>query len=211
MKIYVYLISDVDSAPQYVGISRDPTCRFYSHKKRGAWAHSVCIIEVVSASDRWQDRERFWIAYYKQWFELKNKNNGGTGCTMQSSETRAKIAASQRGKPLSPEHKAKLLQNKECQKGYKKPASQIEKMRISKTGVRPSEEARRRMSMAARGKKKPPRSPEHSLAISIAHTGRRLTEETKNKMRLAALGKPKSESHRASMVLAWRKRKGLCV
>lgn len=68
-------------------------------------------------------------------------------------------------------------------------------------------ETRARMSAAALGVKKAPRSAEHRAALSMALTGKTASEETRLKQRAAKLGKPLSAAHKTKIGLALRERK----
>lgn len=57
---YIYLVVDADNVPHYVGKSVNVKDRFNWHKSLGSWAYAVIILEEVLATDRWEDRERFW-------------------------------------------------------------------------------------------------------------------------------------------------------
>jgi len=84
------------------------------------------------------------------------------------------------------------------------------------SGLSPSEETRRKLSLALKNK---PKSIEHCLKVGIANKGKKLSQEhkqavskarlgtkyfaeTRLKMSLASKGKPKSESHRLNILMA---------
>lgn len=91
----------------------------------------------------------------------------------------------------------------------------------SPLGVKHSEETRRRMSEAQRGKSKSPehveavrksitglkKSPEHIEKIRQSRTGKKMTEEAKEKIRRHNLGKKMSPEAIAKTSAAWRGRK----
>ena len=56
------------------------------------------------------------------------------------------------------------------------------------TGVECKSETRARFSALHKGKKRPPRSPEHCAKISVANRGKHLTEETKETISIAMSG-----------------------
>jgi len=68
-------------------------------------------------------------------------------------------------------------------------------------------EARANLSKALKGKKKPPRSKQHSAAIAASNQGKRHSEETKLKMSLARKGKPKPEGHAEKIRKSWEIRR----
>jgi group I intron endonuclease len=71
-------------------------------------------------------------------------------------------------------------------------------------GRKASDETRHKLSEAA--KKRPPQSPESIEKGAAKRRGRPLSEEDRRHKSEAALGKPKSESHRASIRIAAKKR-----
>lgn len=62
-----------------------------------------------------------------------------------------------------------------------------------------SEEHRRKLGEAHRGKKYAPRSPEHCRKLSEVNTGKHPTEETRQKLRAAKIGRHLSEETRQKM------------
>ena len=40
---------------------------------------TMILLEIVSVNDSWIDRERYWIALYKQRYRLTNMTSGGEG------------------------------------------------------------------------------------------------------------------------------------
>lgn len=94
----------------------------------------------------------------------------------------------------------------------------------SNLGMQMSDETRRKMSEAAKGKKRGPMSveqkayfsalykgrnlsPETKAKMSASRTGRKFSDESKAKMSAAAKGRPKSEEHRAKLAAAQTGRK----
>lgn len=78
---FIYLIFDAEGTPCYVGKSEYPARRFREHRvqQHHDWAVSYLVVEMVEREDCWKDREEFWIAYYRQWYPLKNVSKGGRG------------------------------------------------------------------------------------------------------------------------------------
>jgi hypothetical protein len=72
-------------------------------------------------------------------------------------------------------------------KTYQRSANHNKKMSRSLTGIIFSEEHRKNISEANKGRKKGPMSDDSKLKKSIALTGRKKSTATKEKMRLAAL------------------------
>jgi hypothetical protein len=115
---------------RYVGMSKHPTERRYQHVcashltkscHKNHWIKSllskglrpeVFVIEEVPSS-RWQEAERFWIAYFRSiGANLTNSTIGGDGAGEMSAETRKKIGDSCRGKQrmFSETHRANLTE-----------------------------------------------------------------------------------------------------
>lgn len=59
-------------------------------------------------------------------------------------------------------------------------------------GVKRSDEVRAKLSAAARGRKKKPRTEQHRLALALANRGKTLSAETRAKISAATLGKKRS-------------------
>lgn len=109
-----------------------------------------------------------------------------TGKT-KSPETRAKLAAANRGKPFTPERCAAISAGK-----------------IGKKTGPASEQRRARIAAALTGKRL---SAEHRAAISRAHRGKTLTLSHREKVAAAHRGTKRSPEARAAMVAAWKLRK----
>lgn len=126
------------------------------------------IIEIEEVLDIGvlDDRERYWIAYYRSMgANLVNLTEGGDGAKEVTKETRAKLSAASKGKPKTPEHRAKIGA---ARRGIKRPPL--------------SEEWRTNISNGLKGEKNywygKHRSPETKLALSIANTGRFVGEKS---------------------------------
>ena len=129
--------------------------------------------------------------HYSKWckenFSGEKNPAYGKGGTFRgkkhSEETKRKIARSHTGKKFSVEH---------CRN-------------ISLAKKNPSDETRRKMSIASKGRKIV-RSPEYRKNISIRQTGRKLSEETKRKISLSHKGKTMSKEARMKMSISQKKR-----
>lgn len=125
-KIYIYGLRDpFTSEIRYVGKTVNLNRRYNSHisrcnesKRHSAnWIRSIIqagskpilfIIEETSL-ENWQDRETFWINYYRNLFDLTNITDGGKhDCVSRgrlgkknSPEHIAKCIASRTGKPIN--------------------------------------------------------------------------------------------------------------
>jgi len=106
-----------------------------------------------------------------------------------SDETRAKLSRAKMGVKLTLEHRVLLL------KIHNTPEVR-ERHRIAATGKKVSDDTKKKLSIINKGKKKPPRSPEHCAKISAWRTGRKFSTEVRAKMSSDRMGKPWSESRR---------------
>lgn len=159
-QVFIYLLFD-ENGPRYVGKTVCTKVRRKEHEKTKPWLVELLVIEVVPAGEDWQARERFWISYYRQWFDLDNKNPGGNGPGVGhpvSEETKLKIGAANSValKGRVPLHF----------KGIKHTADHIAKLPQNQPGYAPSSEAVRARADGNLGKK---RSPEARLRMSLAH------------------------------------------
>ena len=129
-----------------------------------------------------------------------------------SDVTRQKISAARKGKPSpkkgKPANYSKEVLQKisDTHKGKVLPTARVEALRKHNTGTKRSDETRMKISLAGRGKRKPPLSDEHKLKISEAsrgvpkpwkkgrepwNKGSDHTKETIEKIRAKALSQPK--------------------
>jgi hypothetical protein len=101
--IAIYLVLDDAERPRYVGRSVRPRVRIMEHARRHVWAHSLRILEWVPLGVRWQERERYWIRYYRRFSQLENVNDGGGACIVKSEETKRRFREKMTGRRHSPE------------------------------------------------------------------------------------------------------------
>lgn len=115
-----------------------------------------------------------------------------------------------RGKPLSPEHRAKIGAQSRGKKpglGHKHSPEAIAKMSASKLGnkhalgVVKTAETRAKLSAAFTGR---PLSEECKAKLSLAMTGRRASAETRKKLSLARIGKKRS-AESVEKTAAWHR------
>jgi hypothetical protein len=102
------VLTDHDGCVRYVGKTVSPRSRFSRHHATRAWLALCLIIEWVPPNERWQEREKFWIAYYRRWYDLENQSPGGEDWIIATPEIRAKISNALKGRPKSREHRRKL-------------------------------------------------------------------------------------------------------
>ena len=126
--VYIYSLKDPrDYQIKYIGKTVDIDKRYkqhienYTNQKslKSSWVLSILrsgllpIIEIVEICDesKWQEREQYWIRYYKELgFDLKNMTNGGDGNTglKMSDASKEKIRFANLGKKSSKEKIAKI-------------------------------------------------------------------------------------------------------
>lgn len=120
MEVYIYTLSDPrDNQIRYVGKSVNPRKRIDNHLNIKRKAHCSCWIQSLKSlglkpifsiietttKDEWVERERHWIAYYKQkGYNLTNHTIGGEGQagTIQSAESNEKRRLALKGRKLGP-------------------------------------------------------------------------------------------------------------
>ena len=86
---YIYKITNRKNCKIYIGQSNNPKQRFNAHMSKTSSSKSISLdidkygkesfeLEILEQSDGFQDRERYWIKYYKEnGFDLYNKTKGG--------------------------------------------------------------------------------------------------------------------------------------
>ena len=125
-KIQIYILIDpLTKIVRYVGKSVNANRRYNQHlyDKRhnnysSRWIRKLQqkklkpILVVIEECDEniWQEREKYWIAYYKPISKLTNLTIGGDGLSFynHSEETKLKISQKHKGKILSQETKNKI-------------------------------------------------------------------------------------------------------
>jgi group I intron endonuclease len=137
-----------------------------SLQKYGYDAHTIEFIEECLVENL-NERERYWQDFYDV--------IGDNGLNCRLTETKDKSGF------ISEESKAKMS---EARKGRIFDQNWIEKLRISATGKKHTEETKKRMSEIAKGKKK---SAEHIAKLpqnQKGYKGKKRSEETKLKQSL---------------------------
>jgi group I intron endonuclease len=212
----VYLVTNLVNGKKYVGQTvtgvekrwndhvsgaYKKTPRFSLQRaivKYGRESFTVDIIAADVPREQLNLVERVWIKVYDSMHRSKGYNMLPGGTIVMTEETRAKLSASLKGR-VSP------------RKGVKLPAEQIEKMRLSKLGVKASEDTKAKMSAShcRRIAAQPGlyrKTDEQKERIRQTNTGKTHSEATKAKMSAAKIGKPKSEETKARMREAWKHR-----
>lgn len=207
----VYAIRNKVNGKHYVGSARTSIIkRFNDHRihlrkgnhcnrylqfawnKYGAEAFDFIVLEDCEPAKCFE-RETYWIA------ELKSADReygynlypvaGAPLGVKQSAEQRAKQSARLKGKPHSPEHRAKLA---EANRSPERRASAMKAI----IG-RPMSQKTREI-FAAHNKK--PKAPETRAKIAAALKGRKLSEETKAKISSGSKGA--DAEYRAKLIAA---------
>ena len=206
---FIYTLLDPRThAVRYVGKSDRPHKRWISHcngyyelkSMKNSWIQSLAtqglrpelvVIEETTV-DQWEDRERYWIAYYRQaGCDLTNGTEGGIGAYKLHPDARRRISDSNRGKKRSPEaitktanaHRGRkrtpetIAKMRAAMLGKKLSPFQVERIRASHIGHGPSPQARARLIELIKGK---PVTPE-TLAKKRATMAERKAQGLYNK------------------------------
>lgn len=163
-------------------------------QKYGKESFNVFQIDVASSKKELNEKEIFHIAAFQSNNRLYGYNIAPGGAIgKHAEETCEAIAAALRGRPLSPEHRAKLSL---AHMGHKRSAESRAKQSASAMGIKRPKNAEWRANMSASKLGKPlgPKSAEHRAKLSAAHKGKVLgpmSEEQKKKRSLKMKGIPK--------------------
>lgn len=156
------------SKNKYIDKKQKPTHLQAAWNKDGEENFTFDILEECSKEEL-DDKEKYWIAYYKSNNRDYgyNKTDGGSN-GMPTEESRIKMSEAAVGKPKSEEHKQNM----------RKPKSEEHRRNIGKgkQGIPISEEAKQKISNANKGKES-------------AFKGKKHTEESLQKMSDALKGK----------------------
>jgi hypothetical protein len=141
----------------------------YNLREGGGYGgkHSEETIAKILATKRSWSPERRAAYLAKKSAILKGTKRGP-----HSSETKAKISASNKGKKISAETKVKLSQARKGKKGAPRTPEWLAKIQETK-----------RRNGTNKGRKP---SPEHKAKISAVHKGKKISLETRAKMSIAA-------------------------
>jgi group I intron endonuclease len=149
-------------------------------RKNGADAFIYEIIEPCNSDKELNEREIFYIDFYKTFHSDGGYNltKGGDGGHKRfvSIETRLKIIAANTGRPCAPETKKKIS---DAQKGRKLSPEHAAALKagILRAGNKVTPERRRKQSLAMKGR---PKSPEHIKKAADAKRGKKLSIEHRN-------------------------------
>ena len=191
---YVYIHSKPDGEPFYVGKGHGDRAFTFAlragrnrhHRnivsKYGAANIKVNVTHCTSECEAFE-REILTIkALRLLGCRLVNQTDGGDGPSgsVRSAETRAKISAIQRGRRLTPEHKAAISR---AMVGVPRPPN------TGMFGKRMSQETKMKMSLAQKGRPRKKHSEETKAKMSAARMGHPVSEETKKKLSMSHIGK----------------------
>lgn len=158
-KIFIYLFSDEDALPKYVGKTKNMKQRIYQHCYNDRFKYdtyfyrwlnkqiaedNIYYIDILEECNEknWKERECYWIAHIKENnYPLCNMTNGGEGNNNQvfSEETRKKMSKAQIGRKHTEESKKKMSENT---KGRKLSEETKEKLRQVNLGKKLPKEVR---------------------------------------------------------------------
>ena len=189
-QIYIYALRHPSTLEiRYVGKTLDIDRRLSEHiieqgcNRKCRWIQSLLnegltpVIETLEAvtQENWQERERWWISYYRDLHvDLCNLTDGGDGLCGCTDETRAKMSIKQKEQMQNEEYKAKIFTPERASK----------------------------ISRALSGK---PKSSEHIAKLPQNNPGRHLSEEHKQKLkdshkqRVYSKRSPLSEDHKSKL------------
>jgi hypothetical protein len=131
----------------------------YQHNHRSHWLRKLSllelaptsfILEVVPPTIRWQEREQWWIAFYRAiGLPLVNGTDGGEGLENPVASVRAKISDWNRDRVLSEETKAKIAQGNRNNKNSAGKRSESCRTKLAIFNQRPlSDETRAKLRVA---------------------------------------------------------------
>ena len=194
----IYQIKNVINDHRYIGSAKNIADRWKAHirhlrkikhcnkhlqyawNKYGEDNFEFSILEECE-ENQLINREQYYLDISKHEYNICQKAGNSLG-TKHSLEARRKISLAKKGKPLSPEHRAKLV--------------------VISTNM--SLETRAKISVAGKGRVF---TPEHCAKISAANKGHVVTSETRAKLRTINLGKHHSEETCIKISAIWKGRK----
>lgn len=161
------------------GTSR-PVCLWIVGLLDGGERPGIRVLEKLSASDDWQERERAWISRYRSGESLLNLTAGGLGWLghTHSAEELAKIGAAHRGKTISLRQRQK---QSAAMAGRRLSMETRQKISDAMAGREFSAETRARISAAKLGR------PVPSASGALNHRAI-LTAEAVKAIRLGEIG-----------------------
>ncbi|HJV73173.1 MAG TPA: GIY-YIG nuclease family protein [Noviherbaspirillum sp.] len=222
----IYAITNTINGKVYVGLSSNIQKRWQTHRvpkiasksaihsairKHGVAAFRFEVLERCPVS-KLSEREKHWIALLKTYQNGYNLTTGGQEGHERSQETKNKISRANTGKIRSKEFCDAMSAHRI---GKKQPIEWVQKAALARTGLKRSEETKRKQSencsfrrpeMIARLKSdNPMHRPEARKKLSEALTGRVFSDEAKARMSASAKarGGPSDET-KAKLAAALR-------
>lgn len=214
---YIYTLNHpVTNEIRYVGWTHNSVeRRLYDHCRDREWnAHKVNwiktllplkptinIIETIPPMKNWEEREQYWIQFYKnEGKKLINKTIGGEGTTGYKHTDKYKQALSERqkGRKLPKEVYDKIADRL---RGRTRPQHVIDAIRAANTGERSHCFGKPAHNRGV------PSSEESKRKLSESRKGIVISAEHRIKLSEALKGKPKSEEHNKKVGDALRGRK----
>ena len=130
------------------------------------------------------------------------KGNANTLGFRHSDEAKAKMSTAGKGRKFSDERRAEVSARMRANPTMLGKSPSVEtrrKIAEANKGKFVSLETRARISAAHKGKKKPPLSEAHKVALLASRVGKKHTAEAKEKVAASKRGKPLSAEHRAAI------------
>jgi len=159
---FIYALCDPrDNRVRYIGKTNDLRARYNQHLREKANTHRthwiehikklgmnpiLTVIEQIAPDQNWEERERYWIAHYRNMYDdLTNGSDGGdcgpdcSGKHLTKSESgRRNIVAALVERNKSTKMREVSRKNGLSRKGKKHSNETKEKMRLASTGRKPS-------------------------------------------------------------------------
>jgi group I intron endonuclease len=225
----IYAIFNLQNGSSYIGSAVSLRKRFNQHcsalrrsshtnkhlmsawQKYGDEVFDWVVLEIVQSVDDLIEREQYWMDFLRPVYNMTHKAGmpyrkrndtitPGSVRRSHSSETRAKIAASLKGR--KPPQKA-VDNAAAANRGKKRSAEVIERCVAPQRGRQLSKDHREKLSVAHKGKIP---SAEARSKQSAAMKGRIRSAEHCANLSAAKSGRSISEAHRASLRAAQQKR-----
>ena len=233
----IYKIVNTINGKKYVGSAVNISTRWGIHKrelnnnthhsiklqrawnKHGESAFEFSVIEECEPiKEILEEREQFWMDYYKAYDNHNYNVSKIAGRSMQgrshSSDSKTKMSEAKKGKP-GPKHSEETkLKMSKSKSGENHPLYGLAKEDNPNYGKKHTPAARANMSAAHKGKFVGELSPSYGKTpsdetrakLSAANKGKTHSEETKAKMSAANKGKHPSEETRRKLSEAAKKR-----
>jgi len=111
-----------------------PVCAWINELAGQLLRPKICVLELVEPSAKWEEREKWWIAHYRQRGWLANLTDGGLGWAGHghSDDERRRIGLAHRGKVIS--------------------IGQRQQLRAARLGSKASGDTRAKLSAVMRGR-----------------------------------------------------------